>query len=118
MISLLPVLARYAFWNPRFVVWISALSDFTGVLPVPFGPCVSTAWAVGLPGWWSFGIRTNTWTPRMGPRHLAGVDWVRLNAGAEVETQALVAVLVRQRVLRVEVARIDQVDSSLIVEGC
>ena len=41
-----------------------------------------------------------------------------MDTGAEVETQALVAVLVRQGVLRVEVARVDQVNGGLVVERC
>ena len=118
MVSRFSVLARNALWNPRLVVRMSALTDFSGVLPVVFASVVTAAWACRCPGFWCCWVWTNAGTTRLGLRHLAGVDWVRLNARAELETQTHIVVFVRHCVLRVEIARIDKVNGSLVVERC
>ena len=65
---------------------------------------------------WCSAVRAISGTARLGPSHFAGIDWVRLNAGAELEAQALIMIRIRQCVFRIIMARIDEIYRSFILK--
>ena len=117
MPSLSSVLARNAVWDPRLVVWISALADFSGVLPIVLRARVPATGARRLLGFWCSTVWAVSGTTRLGPSHFAGIDWVRLNAGAELEAQALIMIRIRQCVFRIIMARVDEVYRGFVMKG-
>ena len=74
------------------------------------------AWASGLP----FGYSVRIWTGSaawLSWCDLGKVDGIGLYSSAKLEFKTLVAIVVRQRVIGVEVAGVDEVSGGFIMEG-
>ena len=72
-------------------------------------------WACGLPLGYGVRIWTGS-TAWLSWRDLGEVDGIGLYARAKLEFQTLVAIVIRQRIICVEVAGVDEVDGGLVME--
>ena len=116
MPSISSVLARNAVWDPRLVVRITTLSDFSGVLPIVLSAIVPATGALRLLRFWCSTVSAVSGPTRLGPGYFANIDWVRLNAGAELKAQALIMIRVRQSVFRIIMARVDEVYRGFVMK--
>jgi hypothetical protein len=114
----LPVLAGHTFWYPRVIIGVLALAYLTSVLPIVSGAEVSASRA-------SRHVRGRS--PFIGPSlgsparlclcYLVIVHWIALNTMSKFGFEAVVMVLVRQVIVRIEAVSARQTNCVGVVQG-